>query len=57
MDQAIAIRTIVFSEGQYSFQAGGGIVADSKPDDELKEVMAKSEILRKALEMAVEGMH
>ncbi len=57
MDQAIAIRTIVFSEGQYSFQAGGGIVADSKPDDELKEVMAKSEILRQALEMAVEGMH
>ena len=57
MDQAIAIRTIVFSEGQYSFQAGGGIVADSKPDDELQEVMAKSEILRKALEMAVEGMH
>jgi len=55
MDQAIAIRTIVFSGGQYCFQAGAGIVADSKPETEFEEVMAKSEILRTALKMAKEG--
>ena len=56
MDQAIAIRTIVFSKGRYSFQAGGGIVADSTPEYEFKEVLAKSAILRAALAMAVEEM-
>tara|TARA_B100000378_G_scaffold212509_1_gene175579 strand:- start:705 stop:1361 length:657 start_codon:yes stop_codon:yes gene_type:complete len=55
MDQAIAIRTIVFSQGKYCFQAGAGIVADSKPETEFEEVMAKSEILRTALKMAKEG--
>jgi anthranilate synthase component 1 len=55
MDQAIAIRTIVFSGGQYCFQAGAGIVADSQPETEFEEVMAKSEILRTALKMAQEG--
>ena len=29
MDQAITIRTMVFDGEEYSFQAGGGIVADS----------------------------
>jgi anthranilate synthase component 1 len=56
MDQAIAIRTIVFSKGKYCFQAGAGIVADSVPDSEYKEVLAKSEILRTALKMVAEGM-
>jgi len=56
MDQAITIRTIVFSGGEYSFQAGAGIVADSQPDKEYREVLAKSAILRRALEMAGEGL-
>ena len=55
MDQAIAIRTIVFSDGQYCFQAGAGIVAASVPQNEFNEVMAKSEILRTALKMVKEG--
>src|SRR5690606_33857863 len=50
MDQAITIRTIVFNGDEYSFQAGAGIVADSVPDSEYREVLAKSAILRKALE-------
>lgn len=56
MDQAIAIRTLVFDGGDYSFQAGAGIVAESVPASEHAEVMAKSEILRRALEMAREGL-
>ena len=55
MDQAIAIRTIVFSGEKYCFQAGAGIVADSMPENEYKEVLAKSEILRTALKMVKEG--
>ncbi|HNP37907.1 MAG TPA: anthranilate synthase component I family protein [Woeseiaceae bacterium] len=56
MDQAITIRTIVFHGDEYSFQAGAGIVADSVPEREYQEVLAKSAILRKALEMAGEGL-
>ncbi len=56
MDQAITIRTLVFSGDEYSFQAGAGIVADSVPAREYQEVLAKSAILRRALEMAGEGL-
>jgi anthranilate synthase component 1 len=56
MDQAIAIRTLVFSEHTYSYQAGAGIVADSVPETEYQEVLAKSAILRNALAIAEEGL-
>ncbi len=56
MDHAIAIRTLVFNESEYSYQAGAGIVADSVPQTEYEEVLAKSAILRRALEMAEEGL-
>jgi anthranilate synthase component I len=56
MDQAITIRTMVFDGDEYSFQAGAGIVADSVPVTEYQEVLAKSAILRRALELAEEGL-
>jgi len=56
MDQAITIRTLVFRGDTYSYQAGGGIVADSSPRAEHEEVMAKSAVLRRALGMAAEGL-
>lgn len=56
MDQAITIRTLVMNGDEYSFQAGAGIVADSVPDREFQEVLAKSAILKKALELAGEGL-
>jgi anthranilate synthase component 1 len=56
MDQAITIRTIVFNGDRYSFQAGAGIVADSVPETEHDEVLAKSAILRRALEIAEDGL-
>lgn len=56
MDHAIAIRTMVFHGDTYSFQAGAGIVADSVPLNEYKEVFAKSAALRGALELAREGL-
>ena len=56
MDQAITIRTMVFHGDTYSFQAGAGIVADSVPVNEYHEVLAKSAVLRRALELAREGL-
>jgi len=56
MDQAITIRTLVFNGERYSFQAGAGIVADSVAAREYQEVLAKSAILRRALEIAGEGL-
>ena len=56
MDQAITIRTMVFQNGKYSYQAGAGIVADSEPEFEYNEVLAKAAGLRAALELAREGL-
>ncbi len=56
MDQAITIRTLVFDGDEFNLQAGAGIVADSVPGNEYREVLAKSEILRRALEIAGEGL-
>jgi len=56
MDQAIAIRTLSFHGGNYVYQAGAGIVADSVPEREHEEVLAKSGALRAALALAEEGL-
>jgi anthranilate synthase component I len=56
MDQAITIRSMVFGDGRYSYQAGAGIVADSHPEREHDEVMAKSAVMRRALEIAEAGL-
>jgi anthranilate synthase component 1 len=56
MDQAIAIRTLVFKGDRYTYQAGAGIVADSVPEREHEEVLAKAGALRAALELAEEGL-
>jgi len=46
----------VFHGDTYSFQAGAGIVADSVPESEYREVLAKSASARRALELAREGL-
>jgi anthranilate synthase component 1 len=56
MDQAITIRTMVFHGDTYSFQAGAGIVADSVPINEYREVLAKSASARRAMDLAREGL-
>jgi len=56
MDQAITIRTLVFHGDEYSFQAGAGIVADSVPEAEHDEVLAKSGAMVRALALAEEGL-
>ena len=56
MDQAITIRTLVFAGDRYVYQAGAGIVADSSPEAEHEEVLAKSAALARALKMSEEGL-
>jgi anthranilate synthase component 1 len=56
MDQAITIRTLVFHRDEYSFQAGGGLVADSLPAVEHDEVLAKSAAVLRALQLAEAGL-
>ena len=56
MDHAITIRTLVFTGDEYSYQAGAGIVADSVPQSEHEEVLAKSAAMARALELAGEGL-
>lgn len=52
MDTAIAIRTVVFSGGMASVQAGAGIVTDSIPAMELAETASKAGAVLRALGMA-----
>ena len=52
MDQAIAIRTLVFRDGAYRYQAGAGIVADSLPEAEHAEILAKGAAMQRALELS-----
>jgi para-aminobenzoate synthetase component 1 len=46
----IAIRTILVEGDRASYQVGGGIVADSDPEDEYEETLAKGRALRAVLE-------
>ncbi|MFH2050493.1 MAG: aminodeoxychorismate synthase component I, partial [bacterium] len=48
-DFNIAIRTITHSDGLYLVHAGGGIVADSDPENEYNEMMLKAKNLLKAI--------
>jgi anthranilate synthase component 1 len=49
---AIMIRSFLSKNNTLHYQAGAGIVADSNPESELKEVDNKIAALRKAIELA-----
>ena len=48
-DLALAIRTAVVRGGELALGVGGGIVADSDPDDELAETRVKAEAFLRAM--------
>jgi anthranilate/para-aminobenzoate synthase component I len=54
MDLNIAIRTMVIQDGRLSFHVGAGIVADSDPEREYHETLAKAGALVDALQAAGE---
>lgn len=51
LDMGITIRSMWVKDGKLCWQAGGGIVHDSDPDLEWKEVNNKSAIMRLALNL------
>jgi len=50
----VAIRTITYSNSVYTVQAGGGIIADSNPDDEYEEACLKARNLLAAIDPDLE---
>jgi anthranilate synthase component 1 len=54
VDVAIHIRTVVVKDGIAHVQAGGGTVADAKPDYEYRESLQKAKAIFRAIEVAVE---
>jgi anthranilate synthase component 1 len=52
MDTCITIRTVVVKDGTAYVQAGAGIVADSVPEKEYEETLAKAQAVLKAIQAA-----
>jgi anthranilate synthase component 1 len=55
LDTCIALRTIVWKNGNFDIQSGAGVVADSVPAGEYEETVAKAKALLKAVEIAQAG--
>jgi para-aminobenzoate synthetase component 1 len=49
LDMNIPIRTTLVAQGELRFYAGGGIVADSTPEDEFDETETKIAAIRRAI--------
>ena len=54
LDTAIHIRTVVVKDGFAHVQAGGGTVADAKPDNEYRESVNKARAVFKAIDLAAQ---
>jgi para-aminobenzoate synthetase component I len=50
-DFSVVIRTILMTENKFSYQVGGAIIFDSKPELELEETKTKDFAMRKALQI------
>ena len=55
MDSALVLRTGIYKDGVMYVQAGGGVVADSQPEDEYLETQHKAGALLRAIELAETG--
>ncbi|MGI9156636.1 MAG: anthranilate synthase component I family protein, partial [Marmoricola sp.] len=52
LDTCIHIRTVVVQNGRAHIQAGGGTVADARPDYEYEESVNKARAVKQAIELA-----
>ncbi len=52
LDTCIHIRTVVMKDGEAHIQAGGGTVADARPDYEYEESVNKARGVKQAIELA-----
>ncbi len=55
MDTNILIRTLTYEGGKVSFQVGGGIVADSVPEEEYQETLHKAEAIFRSFEIQAQN--
>ena len=55
LDTAIHIRTALIKDGMVHIQAGGGTVADAKPEYEYEESVNKAKAMFRAVEIACEN--
>lgn len=53
-DLSVVIRTLLIEDARFEFQVGGGIVADSTPEDEWRETLAKARGICAALGVSEE---
>ena len=53
LDTCIHIRTVVVKDGVAHIQAGGGTVADARPEFEFRESEAKAQAVLEAIELAI----
>jgi anthranilate synthase component 1 len=56
MDFCITIRTFIMKDNDLWIQAGAGIVSDSVPEKEFEETVNKAQGLRRAVELAEQGL-
>ncbi|NOT35292.1 MAG: anthranilate synthase component I [Candidatus Eisenbacteria bacterium] len=56
LDLCIAIRTLVYRNGEATWGAGAGIVADSEPEREWEETLNKGRALWLAVQRAEQGL-
>jgi anthranilate synthase component 1 len=52
IDTAITLRIAVMKDGVAYIQVGGGVVADSTPEDEYQETLHKANALLRAIDLA-----
>lgn len=55
-DLSVVIRTLLVKGNKFEFQAGGGIVADSVPEQELEELLNKAKGILLALDIPVSAI-
>lgn len=55
-DLSVVIRTLLLQNERFAFQVGGGIVADSRPEEEWRETMVKATGIAGALGISLEKL-
>lgn len=55
-DLSVVIRTLILAGNRFEFQVGGGIVADSTPEEEWEETLTKASALARTLGIELEQL-
>lgn len=53
---SVVIRTLLLKENRFEFQVGGGIVADSDPEEERQETLSKAHAIARVLGISLDRL-